>query len=227
MARSCPLLLITADELLAAAAHKAIEPYARVVWARTGQSACDDETAALGVCGVICDFNMLQEDGFEIAKRLRRHDPGLLVLGVASRVTTETINTAQAARVELLIRPFSSAHLVAFVHRAIASSPLPDENVCAWVVERADALHLTRRDLELIAHAVRDESRETMLRQLRISQNTLKSQVRSLLRKFGARNLDELANSVLREASRLKREECSAMLANAPVQEAAPSCMVR
>jgi hypothetical protein len=51
-----------------------------------------------------------------------------------------------------------------------------------------------------MAYALGNESRQKVMRRLGITENTLKTQVRSLLRKCSARSMDGLAKTVLRDA---------------------------
>jgi DNA-binding CsgD family transcriptional regulator len=59
---------------------------------------------------------------------------------------------------------------------------------------------LTPRELQLLVYALGDEPRARVRRRLGISENTLKTEIRGLIRKCGARNADALAKQVLREA---------------------------
>ncbi len=60
--------------------------------------------------------------------------------------------------------------------------------------------NLTSREVQLMAYALGDEPRKQVMRRLGITENTLKTQVRALLRKCGERSMDGLAKNVLRQA---------------------------
>jgi hypothetical protein len=51
-----------------------------------------------------------------------------------------------------------------------------------------------------VSYCLGDEPRARVRRRLGITENTLKSQIRGLLRKCGERNLDALAKNLLRNA---------------------------
>jgi DNA-binding CsgD family transcriptional regulator len=64
----------------------------------------------------------------------------------------------------------------------------------------AETRGLTGREVQLLSYCLADEPRARVRRRLGISENTLKTQVKALLRKCGERNVDALAKNVLRAA---------------------------
>jgi DNA-binding NarL/FixJ family response regulator len=130
----------------------------------------------------------------------RAKNPLLPVLVIASRVDATLVNGLHGLRAELIVKPVWEANIVSFVQRSLVSGFLPDERVAAWVDELAREKQLSSREVQLLAYALGSDSRELVLRRLGITENTLQSQVKTLLKKCSARSMDDLAKSVLRDA---------------------------
>jgi DNA-binding CsgD family transcriptional regulator len=62
-------------------------------------------------------------------------------------------------------------------------------------------LNLTSREVQLLAYALGREPRRLVLKRLGITVNTLKSQVRTLLRKCGGRSLAELTYRIAHDSN--------------------------
>lgn len=121
-------------------------------------------------------------------------------LAVLPSPSPQVINAAHAHRIELSCQPVGDSNMAGFMRRAMVHGWLPDGRVAAWVDELAQRRSLTAREVQLIAYALGSEPRRQVMRRLGITENTLKTQVRSLLRKCGARSMDGLAHNVLRQA---------------------------
>jgi DNA-binding NarL/FixJ family response regulator len=150
--------------------------------------------------GVMIDAESCEGCVLEALRELRAHNPLLPVLVLSSRADASLVNGLHALRAELVIKPVWEANVVSFVQRALVSGWLPDERVAAWVDELAREKQLSSREVQLLAYALGSDSRELVLRRLGITENTLKSQVKALLKKCRARSMDDLAKSVLRDA---------------------------
>jgi DNA-binding NarL/FixJ family response regulator len=205
MTRNGSLLLITPEELLAEHVRELVQQYVVVRWMRTPDEALRASCSAAGWCGLVFDLDSTSGNPFEVVKRVRGDHLSLPALGLTTRADAETVNAAHAARVEIIIRPFSPANLIGFANRLVIGEQVLDERVRAWLSEQASVRRLKPRDIHLIAHALAGEPREQILRRLGITQNTLKTHIRSLLHKFQARSMNDLVKITLREA-RLARQ---------------------
>lgn len=150
--------------------------------------------------GVVVDLDGFDADPLETIQCVREAHPLVPVLALASTVTPELLNGMHAFRAELVLKPLGERNVVSFVQRGLVSGWLPDERVAAWVEELARRRSLTPREVQLVAYALGNESRPRVIRRLGISENTVKTQVRALLRKCGARSMDSLAKIILRDA---------------------------
>lgn len=133
-------------------------------------------------------------------ERLFVHAPGLPVLALLERSDRAQINHLQARGVSTLLLPMQVANTVNFVQRALTHSFVPCTRVSALIQHLAETRFLTAREVQLVSYCLADEPRARVRRRLGITENTLKSQIRGLLRKCGERNLDALAKNMLRLA---------------------------
>jgi DNA-binding NarL/FixJ family response regulator len=147
--------------------------------------------------GVIAEYGA----GFEQwADRLRASSPSLPILTIVSELDGRLISRLHARSIEVAALPLHVPELVAFIQRSLASDFLPHERVARMVQYLAQARGLTAREVQLVSYCLGDEPRARVRRRLGISENTLKTQVRGLLRKCGERNVDALAKNLLRAA---------------------------
>ncbi|MET0343493.1 MAG: hypothetical protein ABW252_20950 [Polyangiales bacterium] len=124
--------------------------------------------------------------------------PNLPVLVLLHTPDAALINQLQARGATVAVAPFAQANVVSFVQRALTHSFVPSERVASTIAHLAATRGLTAREVQLLDYCIGDEPRERVRRRLGITENTLKTQIRGLLRKCGERNLDALAKNVLR-----------------------------
>ncbi len=113
--------------------------------------------------------------------------PALVVTGVLDRAP---VNSAQALGAEFLYKPYSVANLRAFLTRALAPSGA-DGRVTA--VDDLIAVHeLSDRETALVRCIARGVARMDLAEVLGVSDNTVKSHIRRLLRKTGHKRIAHL-----------------------------------
>lgn len=139
----------------------------------------------------------------DAALALKGAHPHLPVLALLSSADPGVLDPLQAAGVEACSASAGPPSLVAFVQRALGVHFAGSPRVGAVMRALCDERRLTPREVQLLAYALGDESRARIRRRLGISENTLKTEVRGLIRKCGARNADALAKALLRTALNL------------------------
>ena len=132
--------------------------------------------------------------------------PRLPTLALLESADRATINAMQARGVATVVLPLSLPPLVSFVQRALTHNFVPSERVARTIARLAEARGLTAREVQLLGYSLGDEPRARVRRRLGITENTLKTQIRGLLRKCDERNLDALAKNVLRTALAVTNE---------------------
>jgi len=193
-------LLVIRDDGLALALSEPMQRYSVVRRARSAREAMTMLVPRALWSGVVIDLDGLELPALETLERVRVAHPLVPILVLSASVTPALVNALHAQRAELVMKPVGESNITSFVQRALVCGWLPDERVAAWVDELARRNHLTPREVQLMAYALGNESRTKVIRRLGITENTLKTQVRALLRKCGARSMDTLAKNVLREA---------------------------
>ncbi|HEX5659348.1 MAG TPA: hypothetical protein VFX59_19270 [Polyangiales bacterium] len=131
-------------------------------------------------------------------EQLSARMPGLPILALLGPRQREQLNTLSARGISCVLLPLQGALVVNFVQRALTHNFVPNERVVSTIAQLAERRSLTAREVQLVSYCLGDEPRARVRRRLGITENTLKSQIRGLLRKCGERNLDSLAKNVLR-----------------------------
>jgi len=131
---------------------------------------------------------------------LRARHPLLPLLALVHPHAACDWSRLSALDVECAQQPVSRPLLHRFAQRALAFGALPDEAVAHWVSYLARQRGLTAREVQLLTFALQHVPRAEMRRVLGITENTLKTQIRALLRKCGEPSLDALAKNTLRVA---------------------------
>lgn len=142
----------------------------------------------------------LSSDSLGWLDQLHARAPGLPVLALLERGERSQINHLQARGYATAVLPLQDNNVAQFAQRALANSFVPCDRVGSTIAQLAESRMLTAREVQLVSYCLGDEPRARVRRRLGITENTLKSQIRGLLRKCGERNLDALAKNVLRSA---------------------------
>ncbi len=199
-------LIITRDDALALTVSEPLQRYSVARRTASVREALPLLVPRARWSGVVLDLDITAATALADLVRIRRDHPLVPILALASSATCELINGVHEQRAELVIKPVAECNVVSFTQRALLSGWLPDARVSAWLDELSRRHDLTAREVQLIVYTLGNEPRTKMMRRLGITENTLKSQVRALLRKFGARSLDGLAKYVLSGALVWERE---------------------
>ena len=149
-------------------------------------------------CSLIVD-QACDPEGAWLA-RTRRGWPLLPLLVLVTPGDASSINRCHDLRAECLLKPVSSRDLNRFLRRAAGYSRVTDDTLREHAETCAQTFGLTPREQYVMLAQLSHVPRAQMLEDLGISENTLKSQVKSLLRKTGHDSMDSLARGVLRTA---------------------------
>ena len=150
--------------------------------------------------GLIADIGLPDGSGLDVVRFARERYPILPVLVLTGHHDRSSINRSHELRAEFVCKPASEGDLFGFVRRAIAFERIPDQRVASLIDEVARQCSLTTRETEILAAALSDTTRAQLLAQFGVTDNTLKSQIRALLRKTDHESLDSLTKAVLRQA---------------------------
>jgi DNA-binding NarL/FixJ family response regulator len=135
--------------------------------------------------------------GLELVRLLREQHVQIPVLVISGSLDPNIANRAHLLRASCVFKPDIVANVSAFVERAIAGSGELTRRTMAAVREVSASCGLTGREheiLELVAFGV---PRERLAIELGVSENTLKTHVRSMLQKCNETRIESLARAVL------------------------------
>lgn len=138
--------------------------------------------------------------GATVLKTCRASYPRLPILMLTATTTPKLINLCHLLRVEFVAKPARRRNLKAFLQRAVAFERVPDSRVSAVVEDLVRTRRLSPRETDVLAAATQGVARRVIADQIGTTENTIKSCVRSLLRKCDASNLEEVARSIWLEA---------------------------
>ena len=151
-------------------------------------------------CGVIMELELPDGSGLKLLERVRALHPFLPVLVLTGSTDPATINRVHVLRAEYHCKPTRRRALAGFLRLAVALERTKDERIARVIETDSGRFGLTSRESEILAAAVAGTPRKILAGQLGTTENTLKTQVRSLLRKCGHESLEELGRYVLHQA---------------------------
>jgi DNA-binding NarL/FixJ family response regulator len=151
--------------------------------------------------GVVLDLILPDGHGLDLLQAIRGPYPALPVLVLTGELRPELINQVQVLRAEYVCKPANAENLRSFVRTALTQETLDDDSVSRRVESASLKWGLTVREAEVLALAMEGLTRRELARNLGVMENTVKAQIRSVLRKTGARSLSSLAQEIIRGAS--------------------------
>jgi DNA-binding NarL/FixJ family response regulator len=134
----------------------------------------------------IVDLMLPDGSGFEVLEALRKSTSELPVLVLTACHDPVVVNRVHTLRAELVCKPFLRENLVQFAQRVVNSRPPAlQARLTSVVADVAREYHLSARESQILGLAVDGVPRRHLARTLGVSENTIKTQVRSLLDKLG------------------------------------------
>lgn len=150
--------------------------------------------------GVIVEEDLPDDRGTTLLKEVRSANPLLPVLVLTGNTHPDVINRAHRYRGEFLAKPTRRQALMGFLARAVAFERVPEERVSFLIDATVAQCGLTPRESDVLAAAVAGTPRKEIAAQIGTSENTVKSVVKSALRKLPHGSLDEAAREILHHA---------------------------
>jgi two-component system vancomycin resistance associated response regulator VraR len=180
------LLIVEDDPAMGRSLHRGTRGFFEPVIAASVKQAIEILESGLEVAGAVVDIGLPDGNGFDVVAAVRRLSDVLPVLVLTGSNDPVVINRAHALRVEFVCKPFFEDNLVQFVQRALSGkAPPPKDKVASTIAEIAAECRLSIRELELLKLAVEGIPRSHLAEVVGVSENTVKTQIRSLLDKCG------------------------------------------
>lgn len=194
-------LVVEDDDLVARWLVRAFERFRKVTRAASvteGRALLEDKTRTW--VAVVTDIGLPDGTGLDIVRTARAEHPMISVLVLTASTVPKVVNNSFLLGASFLSKPTTEESLQMFANRALAASRVQDRRVFRVMEAAATEWSLTDREVELLSLALGDRERNELADALGVSENTAKTQVKNLLRKSGARNLDHLAIVILKRA---------------------------
>ena len=141
---------------------------------------------------LVVDVGLPDGTGFDVleAARARRSDLPCLVL--TGQDDHPTIKQAQLVGAEYLPKPTSPKHLEAFGERCVAPVRRQEARLDELVESVASKHRLSRREAQIVRLTAAGVAPSELASEMQISENTVKTLTRRLLRKCGANRVTDL-----------------------------------
>jgi DNA-binding NarL/FixJ family response regulator len=186
------ILIVEDEPSLSTSLVRATETYFAPVTATSKAAAMSVVDGGERVVAAIVDIGLPDGDGLEVVKALRGKSADMPILVLTGSNDPQTINKAQLMRAEYVVKPFFSDNVARFVQRALAyQSSEEKEKLQAMVTQISTDFRLSQREAQILIYAVEGVPRRHIADVLGVSENTVKTQVRSLLEKLGKETLSE------------------------------------
>jgi DNA-binding NarL/FixJ family response regulator len=200
------ILIVEDEPSLSASLVRATATYFTPITATSKASALDLVRRGEPMVAAIVDVGLPDGDGLDVVAALRKRSADMPILVLTGSNQPETINRAQMLRAEYVVKPFFTDNVARFVQRALAHGSAPDkEKLQATVTQITSEHRLSQREAQILIFAVEGVPRRHIADVLGVSENTVKSQVRSLLDKLGKPGLSEAVWWVRSQAERARK----------------------
>jgi DNA-binding NarL/FixJ family response regulator len=188
------------EPMARAVARQIAGPRRRAILAASVGEAQEVAPAGDALTGAVVDVALPDGTGLDVVRWLRVRDPRIPILVITGAVAPSVVNQCQILGCEFVFKPASAENLRAFADRASWSRRLGQDELGRYAHDYSAARRLTPREREVLALALAGLKRGAIAQRLGVGENTVKMQIRSMLRKTGHNNLGELIVAVLRGA---------------------------
>ena len=186
------ILLVEDEPSLSTSLVRATETYFTPLTASSKAAAIEMVDHGESVVAAIVDIGLPDGDGLDVVAALRKRFADMPILVLTGSNEPTTINRAQLLRAEYVVKPFFTDNVARFVQRALAHrSAVDKEKLQATVTQISGEYRLSQREAQILIFAVEGVPRRHIADVLNVSENTVKTQVRSLLEKLGKETLSE------------------------------------
>ena len=194
-------LVVEDDEMVARWLVRAFSRFRPVVRAATVAQAREKlADPALKLVALCTDVNLPDGSGLDVLRATREAHPRVPALVLTANTQPKVVNNSFLLGASFLSKPTTEESLETFARRALACEGVDDSNVLRVIEQVAHEWSLSDREVELLGLAVADRPREEIADAMGVSENTAKTQVKSLLKKSAAKNLDHLVRIILKRA---------------------------
>jgi DNA-binding NarL/FixJ family response regulator len=192
------ILLVEDDELFARVLTRFFRRYGEVRVARSLAAARAIVEEITPPMAMVFDVSLPDGSGLDALAHARDRFPAVPAMMLTGHVDPELINRAQRLRAEYAVKPVDPRNLEAFIQHALASrvASAPERSaVQKWALRH----RLSPRETQIVTVTLSGTPREELPRILGVSENTVKTHVRRMLKKCRVRDLGDLTQQLLKE----------------------------
>jgi len=185
-------LIVEDEEAIAASIAAATRPSLEPLVAGTLAEARAKLAGDADVGAAVVDLMLPDGSGLELVEELRRSHPVVPILILTGHAEPELINRAHALQAEYVCKPAFHDNLKEFLRRAV-QPPVDDERRLADAARALASQHqLSVRETEILGLAVSGVPRSRIADVIGVSENTIKTQIRSILEKTHRNSLSDV-----------------------------------
>jgi two-component system, NarL family, nitrate/nitrite response regulator NarL len=192
-----PRMLVVEDQVLVA---RNIERRVRPGWSVVCSDSCKaalsivDDGAPLGAA--VVDLGLPDGDGMDLVAMAGVKRPGLPILIVTARFEEDFVNRAAALGASYSCKPDYGEALLSFARRALIGALVRDEAVRGLLETKARGARLSMRETQIAVLSVTGTARCELAERCGVAENTLKTEIRSILHKCSVIDLEQLRDQV-------------------------------
>ncbi len=182
------VLVVEDEPIIARSIVRALQPLFATQQAETVAESIALIGSGVQHVGAVVDIGLPDGTGLEVLEAFRQTNPTSPMLALTGDRQASTINTAHRLAAEYVCKPDYSDNLRRFVCRLATVDKKP---ISSRIDQFATNWQLTQREMQLLVLACDGTPRERLAEVLGVSENTVKSQIRSLLKKSQTPTLAE------------------------------------
>lgn len=195
--KSGVLLIVEDDSGVARALERLAGALVKTVIAGTiADAEALSAEAGSALRGAVIDIELPDGSGLDFAETLRNRHPALPILILTGQISPDLINRAHMLVADYVCKPNFTGNVRQFILRlaSAAASELTDGPVAITeaIARLATVHHLSPRETQILSIVAHGIPRARLAEVLGVSENTIKSQIRSLLHKTSQSNLSDL-----------------------------------
>jgi DNA-binding NarL/FixJ family response regulator len=193
-------LIVEDDRALAGALKRVFLQYGPTTLATSVAEGRAALTRSEPLAGIVIDVGLPDGSGLDLLGEVRAERPHLPALVLTSSNAPASINQSYALRASYLCKPGTTQDLVDFILRALTAQATPAQRIELVIEEITRERRLVPTEVRLLVATCRGVQRASLAAELGVVENTLKTRIKTLLRKCEASNLTDLTHLVLRRA---------------------------
>lgn len=190
-----PILIVEDDPKFGSAIRKLVakrSPALLVSTASKARSAFADRPLS----GAIVDLLLPDGSGLDVVAEFRPILPFLPILLMTGLCAKEVVNQVYDLGIEYVCKPFDPERILAFVSLIEVAQGLHEPTAVQLAAAFATRHQLTECEMRIVALSVVGKTRQELAAELGVAENTLKSEIRSILSKSGEKSLEIIARRI-------------------------------